>query len=71
MNYRRLKKKMDKFFKTVSSEKLIKDFEAMGHQFKEMSEEEKKEWRRNNCTACRMIQDGVKFRRAPKHTCRN
>ena len=36
MNYKLLKRRMDKFFKNVTAEELIKDFEAMGYQFEKV-----------------------------------
>lgn len=38
MNYEYLKKKMDKFFNTVTTEKLVEDLKKVGYSFSEFNE---------------------------------
>lgn len=59
-----LKNKMDKFFEDITTEELIKKFEKLGYVFTD-----EKKGRTTNCTACSMLEHGVKFRKSPKHTC--
>jgi len=68
MNYKHLKNKMDKFFSNITPAELQKKLEDKGYKFEEITEE-KLERKTSNCVSCKMLKDGVKFRKAPKHTC--
>ncbi|MFA5409377.1 MAG: hypothetical protein WC343_11455 [Bacilli bacterium] len=53
---------MDKFFKNVTAEELVKDFEELGYKFEKVD-------RKGGCVACQMVKSGVKSRKALPHTC--
>lgn len=48
MNYKLLKDRMDKFFATTTAEELMSSFEKLGYEFRDMTEEEITEQKRNN-----------------------